>query len=66
MLDPVLERALDNPGIALRPVVTAARDQPHAVAVAFKAEAMAVILHFVEPVGAGRNAGRVGREAEVK
>ena len=41
-----------------RPVVPAPRDQAHAVAVAFDAEAVTVILHFVKPVRVGRDGGR--------
>ena len=37
--------------IAVRPVVAAARDQAHAVAVALDAEAVAIVFHLAEPVG---------------
>jgi hypothetical protein len=47
LLCPVLQRGLDDPGITLRPIVAAARDQPHAIAVALDAKTEAVIFHFV-------------------
>jgi hypothetical protein len=63
---PVSAGGLHDPGIAVGEVVAAARDQPDAVAVALKAEAVAVVLHFVQPVGAVRDAGRFGGQAEIK
>ena len=42
-------------------VVTAARDQPDAVAVALKADAISVELDLVEPIRAVGDDGRIGR-----
>jgi hypothetical protein len=42
------------------------RDQPDAAAVALQAEAAAVVLDLVEPVGAKRDAGGLGRDAEIE
>jgi hypothetical protein len=39
-----IARCLDAPRVSLRPVIAAASDQPHAVAVAIDTEAVAVIL----------------------
>jgi len=63
---PVVERRFHDPRIATGPIVPAARDQAHAVAVALQPEAIAVILDLVEPVGAVRNADGLGRDAELK
>ena len=64
--DAVLQGGLGDPREALRPVITAARDQPDAVTVALDAEAESVILDFVKPFRAGRDFGRTDREAELK
>jgi hypothetical protein len=61
-----LRAALSDPRVALGPVVTAPGDQADAVAVAFQAEAIAVVLDFVEPVRTNRDAGRFGGDAELK
>jgi hypothetical protein len=37
----------------LAPIVAAARDQPHAIAVALDPQAVAVILDLVEPIRTG-------------
>jgi hypothetical protein len=55
LLDPVLQRRLDNPREALGPIVAAARDQPHAVAVALQPQTVAVILDFEEPFRLSRD-----------
>jgi hypothetical protein len=55
LLLPVLQRRFDDPGIALRPVIAAAGDQPDAVAVPLQAEAEAVLLDLVKPSRARRN-----------
>jgi hypothetical protein len=52
LLVSVLQRGLDDPGIALGPIVSAARNQPHAIAIALDAQAIADILDLVEPVWA--------------
>ena len=39
---------LNDPGIAVRPVVAASGDQVHAVAVALEAEAVTVIVYLME------------------
>jgi hypothetical protein len=65
-LVPVPERAFDDQGITVGAVVTAASDQPDAIAVPLQPETVAVILHLVEPIRAGGNACRLGRQAELK
>ena len=56
----------DDPGISAGPVIAVAGEQPHAVAVPLNAEAVAIIFHFMEPIGAGRH-GLAGRgKAELK
>jgi len=57
---PQLRRSLDDPREARRPVVAAGADQPHAVLLPDQHHPVAVVLHFVEPVGAGRHLVRVG------
>src|SRR6476659_5304234 len=49
---------LDDPGISLGPIVSAARDQPHTIAVALDAQAIAVVFDLVKPVRAVRDGGR--------
>src|SRR6516165_6668749 len=44
-----LFRAASAIQIALRPVITATRDEPHPVAVTLDAETEAIVLDFVEP-----------------
>jgi len=51
---------------ALRPVITAARDRPHPIAVALDANAETILLDFVKPFRPGRALGCVGRQAELK
>ena len=45
-----LARRLDDPRETLGAVVTTRGDQPHAITVPLNAEAIAVVLHFMEPV----------------
>jgi hypothetical protein len=40
LLVPVFQRRLDDSGIALAPVITAVRDQPHAIAVVLDPQAV--------------------------
>lgn len=51
----VLQRRLDDPGEALRPVMAGPGDQPHGFALALDAQAVAVIFDFVNPVGTSRH-----------
>ena len=46
--------------------VAAPGNQPPAVAIALQPEAVAVVLHLVEPLRADRDDGRSGGEAEIK
>ena len=62
----VRQRSLDNPRIALAPVIAAARDQPYAVAVAFNSQAITIIFDLVKPFRAGRDFGSHDRDAELK
>src|SRR6516164_6805158 len=64
--DAVLQGGLGDPRISLRPVIAAARDQPHPIPVALDTDAEAVMFDFVRPLGAGRNLGCIGRQAELK
>src|SRR4029077_19707711 len=66
LLHAVLQRSLGDPWIALGPVVAVAGDQPHAIAVALDAQAIAVIFDFVKPVRARWNLYSSGRHAELK
>jgi len=61
-----LPGSLDDPTIAVGPVVTAARNQAHMIPVAFQAEAVAVVLHFVEPLWAVRDYLRPDWQAELE
>jgi hypothetical protein len=63
MLDAVLQGGLDYPSIALHPVIAAAGDQPHPIAVTLDANAKGC---FVKPLLPGRNVGCIGRQAEFK
>ena len=47
---PVLARCLDNPRVAVRPVVATARNQAHAFAVPLQPEAVAVVFDLMQPV----------------
>ena len=53
-------------GGPLRPIVAAARDQAHPIAVTFDAEAETVLLDFVKPFRAGWDLGCIGRQAELE
>jgi len=55
-----------SPRVAVAPVVAASGDQPHAVAIALQPQPVAVVFHFVEPVGAVRDDGGLGGEAEIE
>ena len=49
------ERFVDiDPRIAPCPIVAAPRDQPHAIPIAFDAEAVAIIFDLAKPVRAVR------------
>ena len=62
LLMPVLKRRLDDPGIAIGPVVRASGNQ--AISVALQAEAVSVVLNLVQPVRAIGDGGRLGRQAK--
>src|SRR4029077_9810570 len=64
--DTVLQRGFDDPRIVVGPVVTASCDQAHAIAVTLQVESVAVVLYFMEPARAVRNAGRLGRKTKLK
>ena len=66
LLDAVLQGGFDDPWIAFRPVVTAARKQADAVTVPVNPEAVAVILDFMEPIGAAGDDRRPRRKAELE
>ena len=62
---PVCQGGLRYPREALGPIVAAAGDQPHVMAVPLDAKPVAVILDFVEPLGAGRHGFAGGRNTEL-
>jgi hypothetical protein len=66
MLLSILEGGFHNPRVPLRPVIAAARDQPDVLAVALHPQAVAVVLHFVEPVGTVGDGSGSGGDAELK
>ena len=47
---PVPQRGLDDPGIALRPVIATARDQTNAISVTVNEQTEAVVFYLVQPV----------------
>jgi hypothetical protein len=61
-----LQRCLDDPRITVGKVVTASGHQAHTLAIALQPEAIAVVFDLVEPIRAGRDAGRSGGDAELK
>lgn len=61
-----LQRCLNDPREALRPIVSAARDQPNALAIAFDAKPIAVIFDFIVPLRACRHGLPVGKQAELE
>jgi hypothetical protein len=63
LLDAVLQGGLGNPWIALRPIIAAARDQPHPIAITLNADAKAVMLDFVKPLWPGRDVGCISRRS---
>src|SRR4051794_28639016 len=68
----LIVRNSDKPQITLKAAGVAeaarwhrlpAREQPHALVLALDDEPIAVMLYLVNPVGAGRNLNRPGRQA---
>jgi hypothetical protein len=57
---------LDDSGVSGRPVVAVAREQSHPIAVPFHAEAVSVVFHFMEPIGAAGNCRGLRRQAKLK
>src|SRR5262245_56034684 len=66
MFVPVLQRGLDNPGIALSPVITASGDQSHTIVLPSHQYAEAVVFYFVIPVRAVRDNPGPGGKAKLK
>ena len=66
LLEPIPECRLDDPGIAVSPVVAAAGDQAHAIPLALQAEAVTVVFHLVESDRMVRDGGRAGRQAKLE
>jgi len=66
MLLPVLQGSFSDPWVAFGPVIAAACNQPYPVAIALDAQAVAVILDFVEPFGTSGNLGPGYGDAELK
>jgi hypothetical protein len=54
------------PVFQLRPVVAAARDQPHPLAVTLDAEPVSVIFHLVNPLRPVGYLDAAGRKAKIK
>jgi hypothetical protein len=55
MLLAVPQRSFNDPRISLGPIVSAASNQPHPIAVALNTQTVAVELDLVKPVGARGN-----------
>jgi hypothetical protein len=60
---PVLQRSLDDPGIALSPIKTVPGKQARPIAVAMDDHAIAVELDLVKPARPAGNLGSARREA---
>jgi hypothetical protein len=65
MTAPAACGAAGDRGIAVRPVVAAAREQTHGSAVATHDQPIAVVLDLVHPVGPGRRLGGKGWDAGI-
>jgi hypothetical protein len=63
---PDLAGGLDYPGIAAGPVIAVPGEQAHPIAVPLYAEAITVVLHFMEPIGAAGNCRGLGRQAKLE
>jgi hypothetical protein len=59
----ILQRRLDDQRISIRPVMAIVREQPDALVILLDDQPIAVMLDFVNPVGASRNASGAGRDA---
>jgi hypothetical protein len=66
MLLSILKGGLDDPGIALAPIVPTLGNQADMVAVSLHPEAIPVVFDFVKPFRAGRNLGSGGGDAELE
>jgi hypothetical protein len=55
-----------DPGEALCPIVSASGNQPHPITVALHAQAVAIVLDLVDPVGPVRHGGPARRETELE
>jgi hypothetical protein len=64
-LRPDLSRRTGDPRIAARPVVAAAGEQTHGLALPPHDQPVAVMLDLVHPIRAGRRLGSAGRDAGV-
>jgi hypothetical protein len=62
---PVFQSGFHDPRIAAGPVVAAARDQAHTLAITLKAQAIAVVFDLVQPVVAVSDDGRSGQKSKV-
>jgi hypothetical protein len=62
----VAQCGLDDAGIAIGPVMAVAGEQPHALVLALDDQAIAVMLDFVDPVGAVGDFGSLGGKARFK
>jgi hypothetical protein len=66
LLVSVLQRGLDDPGIALRPVIATARDQTNVITVAVNKQSKAVVFYVVQPAGSRRYRIASARNARFK
>jgi hypothetical protein len=62
----VFERGLDDPGIALGPIMPFPGDQPHAITLSMDEKAIPIAFDFVKPVRPGGNLGSPRRDSGLK
>ncbi|WFU14382.1 hypothetical protein [Bradyrhizobium sp. CB3481] len=64
--DPVAQRGLNDQQKSITPIVAVAREQPHSLALALDDQAIAIMLDFVDPLGAGWHRLSRSRNARFK
>ena len=50
-------RGLDDQRVTIRPIITAAREQPHALAFTLQNQAIPIVLDLMKPIRAGWDFG---------
>ena len=66
LLDPQLQRGLDDPWVSLGVVQAACGLEPHAIVLPDHHHPVAIVLDLVEPVGAGWDGKALGRNTKFK